>query len=185
MPLGGLRCGMQAVKEKVSLGIWEGGGVGQRGGETPVSALGEGSARASARLVTAGGSCGSSGVARAGLRVAVSGRAVEIPPRVELWELCGSCSFSPGTLQRREENAHRHLLGADPEFPPNDRALLFPPFFVQPPDSGPPPLPTSSLPEGYYEEAVPLSPGKAPEYITSSEWPPDLPGCWGALPLFG
>ncbi|NXB97832.1 AFAP1 protein, partial [Orthonyx spaldingii] len=35
------------------------------------------------------------------------------------------------------------------------------------PDNGPPPLPTSSLPEGYYEEAVPLSPGKAPEYITS------------------
>ncbi|XP_043918743.1 actin filament-associated protein 1 isoform X1 [Protopterus annectens] len=34
-------------------------------------------------------------------------------------------------------------------------------------DNGPPPLPTSSLPEGYYEEAVPLSPGKAPEYITS------------------
>lgn len=37
-----------------------------------------------------------------------------------------------------------------------------------PPDPGPPPLPTSSLPEGYYEEAVPLSPGKAPEYITSN-----------------
>ncbi|XP_064142273.1 actin filament-associated protein 1 isoform X3 [Loxodonta africana] len=37
-----------------------------------------------------------------------------------------------------------------------------------PPDSGPPPLPTSSLPEDYYEEAVPLSPGKAPEYITSN-----------------
>ncbi|XP_062305245.1 actin filament-associated protein 1 isoform X2 [Osmerus eperlanus] len=37
-----------------------------------------------------------------------------------------------------------------------------------PPDSGPPPLPSSSLPEGYYEEAVPLSPGKAPEYITSN-----------------
>ncbi|XP_073898780.1 actin filament-associated protein 1 isoform X1 [Castor canadensis] len=37
-----------------------------------------------------------------------------------------------------------------------------------PPDSGPPPLPTSSLPEGYYEEAVPLSPGKAPEYITAN-----------------
>ncbi|KAM9331367.1 actin filament-associated protein 1 isoform 2-T2 [Gastrophryne carolinensis] len=36
------------------------------------------------------------------------------------------------------------------------------------PDNGPPPLPTSSLPEGYYEEAVPLSPGKAPEYITSN-----------------
>uniref|UniRef100_A0A672GTL3 Actin filament associated protein 1 n=1 Tax=Salarias fasciatus TaxID=181472 RepID=A0A672GTL3_SALFA len=37
-----------------------------------------------------------------------------------------------------------------------------------PPSSGPPPLPSSSLPEGYYEEAVPLSPGKAPEYITSN-----------------
>ncbi|XP_029932079.1 actin filament-associated protein 1 isoform X6 [Myripristis murdjan] len=36
------------------------------------------------------------------------------------------------------------------------------------PNSGPPPLPSSSLPEGYYEEAVPLSPGKAPEYITSN-----------------
>lgn len=40
--------------------------------------------------------------------------------------------------------------------------------FLQPPNSGPPPLPSSSLPEGYYEEAVPLGPGKAPEYITSS-----------------
>uniref|UniRef100_A0A8C7HHF7 Actin filament-associated protein 1 n=1 Tax=Oncorhynchus kisutch TaxID=8019 RepID=A0A8C7HHF7_ONCKI len=37
-----------------------------------------------------------------------------------------------------------------------------------PPDNGPPPLPSCSLPEGYYEEAVPLSPGKAPEYITSN-----------------
>uniref|UniRef100_A0A3Q0RZB2 Actin filament-associated protein 1 n=1 Tax=Amphilophus citrinellus TaxID=61819 RepID=A0A3Q0RZB2_AMPCI len=38
---------------------------------------------------------------------------------------------------------------------------------LQPPNNGPPPLPSSSLPEGYYEEAVPLGPGKAPEYITS------------------
>ncbi|XP_008286157.1 actin filament-associated protein 1 isoform X1 [Stegastes partitus] len=37
-----------------------------------------------------------------------------------------------------------------------------------PPNNGPPPLPSTSLPEGYYEEAVPLSPGKAPEYITSN-----------------
>ncbi|XP_057712362.1 actin filament-associated protein 1 isoform X2 [Corythoichthys intestinalis] len=36
------------------------------------------------------------------------------------------------------------------------------------PNNGAPPLPSSSLPEGYYEEAVPLSPGKAPEYITSN-----------------
>uniref|UniRef100_H3CHB7 Actin filament-associated protein 1 n=1 Tax=Tetraodon nigroviridis TaxID=99883 RepID=H3CHB7_TETNG len=36
------------------------------------------------------------------------------------------------------------------------------------PDSAAPPLPSSSLPEGYYEEAVPLGPGKAPEYITSN-----------------
>ncbi|XP_067380959.1 actin filament-associated protein 1 isoform X2 [Channa argus] len=37
-----------------------------------------------------------------------------------------------------------------------------------PSNNGPPPLPSSSLPEGYYEEAVPLSPGKTPEYITSN-----------------
>ncbi|XP_072233076.1 actin filament-associated protein 1 isoform X1 [Leuresthes tenuis] len=36
------------------------------------------------------------------------------------------------------------------------------------PNTAPPPLPSSSLPEGYYEEAVPLSPGKTPEYITSN-----------------
>ncbi|XP_034021592.1 actin filament-associated protein 1-like, partial [Thalassophryne amazonica] len=40
--------------------------------------------------------------------------------------------------------------------------------FLQPPNNRPPPLPSSSLPEGYYEEAVPLSPGKTPEYITSN-----------------
>ncbi|XP_067847394.1 actin filament-associated protein 1 isoform X2 [Heptranchias perlo] len=43
----------------------------------------------------------------------------------------------------------------------------------QPLDNSPPPLPTSSLPEGYYEEAVPLSPGKAPEYITSRDYDSD------------
>ncbi|XP_062909600.1 actin filament-associated protein 1-like 1 isoform X1 [Mobula hypostoma] len=39
----------------------------------------------------------------------------------------------------------------------------------------PPPLPTTPPPEDYYEEAVPLSPGKAPEYITSrnSSSPPN------------
>nr|XP_046180516.1 actin filament-associated protein 1-like 1 isoform X1 [Oncorhynchus gorbuscha] len=31
----------------------------------------------------------------------------------------------------------------------------------------PPPLPTTPPPEAYYEEAVPLSPGKQPEYITT------------------
>lgn len=31
----------------------------------------------------------------------------------------------------------------------------------------PPPLPNTPPPEEYYEEAVPLSPGKMPEYITS------------------
>ncbi|XP_048460626.1 actin filament-associated protein 1 isoform X1 [Rhincodon typus] len=40
-------------------------------------------------------------------------------------------------------------------------------------ENSPPPLPTSSLPEGYYEEAVPLSPGKAPEYITSRDYDSD------------
>ncbi|XP_041043146.1 actin filament-associated protein 1 isoform X2 [Carcharodon carcharias] len=42
-----------------------------------------------------------------------------------------------------------------------------------PVENSPPPLPTSSLPEGYYEEAVPLSPGKAPEYITSRDYDSD------------
>ncbi|XP_069052094.1 actin filament-associated protein 1-like 1 isoform X2 [Lepisosteus oculatus] len=39
----------------------------------------------------------------------------------------------------------------------------------------PPPLPTTPPPEDYYEEAVPLSPGKAPQYITtrSSSSPPN------------
>ncbi|XP_039465226.1 actin filament-associated protein 1 isoform X2 [Oreochromis aureus] len=43
-----------------------------------------------------------------------------------------------------------------------------PVFTLQTPNNRPPPLPSSSLPEGYYEEAVPLGPGKAPEYITSN-----------------
>ncbi|KAI2658472.1 Actin filament-associated protein 1 [Labeo rohita] len=47
-------------------------------------------------------------------------------------------------------------------------SLLLFPSLPKPPDNGPPPLPSSSLPEGYYEEAVPLGPGKAPEYITSN-----------------
>ncbi|KAK6299238.1 hypothetical protein J4Q44_G00307480 [Coregonus suidteri] len=39
----------------------------------------------------------------------------------------------------------------------------------------PPPLPTNPPPEAYYEEAVPLSPGKQPEYITTrgSSSPPN------------
>ncbi|XP_053232560.1 actin filament-associated protein 1-like 1 isoform X1 [Podarcis raffonei] len=39
----------------------------------------------------------------------------------------------------------------------------------------PPPLPTTPPPEDYYEEALPLGPGKAPEYITShnSSSPPN------------
>uniref|UniRef100_A0A8C2IDP5 Actin filament-associated protein 1-like 1 n=1 Tax=Cyprinus carpio TaxID=7962 RepID=A0A8C2IDP5_CYPCA len=37
----------------------------------------------------------------------------------------------------------------------------------------PPPLPNTPPPEDYYEEAVPLSPGKMPEYITSSSSPPN------------
>ncbi|XP_038267867.1 actin filament-associated protein 1-like 1 isoform X1 [Dermochelys coriacea] len=42
------------------------------------------------------------------------------------------------------------------------------------PRDPPPPLPTTPPPEDYYEEALPLGPGKAPEYITSrSESDPD------------
>ncbi|KAJ8408862.1 hypothetical protein AAFF_G00246800 [Aldrovandia affinis] len=41
-----------------------------------------------------------------------------------------------------------------------------PPSKSSPVDT-PPPLPTTPPPEDYYEEAVPLSPGKAPQYITT------------------
>ncbi|KYO20166.1 actin filament-associated protein 1-like 1 isoform A [Alligator mississippiensis] len=43
------------------------------------------------------------------------------------------------------------------------------------PGDPPPPLPTTPPPEDYYEEALPLGPGKAPEYITSrnSSSPPN------------
>uniref|UniRef100_A0A8C0H4L8 Actin filament-associated protein 1-like 1 n=1 Tax=Chelonoidis abingdonii TaxID=106734 RepID=A0A8C0H4L8_CHEAB len=45
----------------------------------------------------------------------------------------------------------------------------------QAPRDPPPPLPTTPPPEDYYEEALPLGPGKAPEYITSrnSSSPPN------------
>ncbi|XP_006893684.1 PREDICTED: actin filament-associated protein 1 isoform X1 [Elephantulus edwardii] len=62
---------------------------------------------------------------------------------------------------------HAHQLASSLPAPPQLPLPEIPQPWL-PPDSGPPPLPTSSLPEGYYEEAVPLSPGKAPEYITSN-----------------
>ncbi|XP_056883261.1 actin filament-associated protein 1 isoform X2 [Takifugu flavidus] len=71
---------------------------------------------------------------------------------------------------------HRVLSEREPSFKPETPSgLPAPPQMPLPeipqpwlpPNSGPPPLPSSSLPEGYYEEAVPLGPGKAPEYITS------------------
>lgn len=40
-------------------------------------------------------------------------------------------------------------------------------FLLQVPVDPAPPLPTTPPPEDYYEEALPLGPGKAPEYITS------------------
>ncbi|KAI1903010.1 hypothetical protein AGOR_G00022770 [Albula goreensis] len=49
-----------------------------------------------------------------------------------------------------------------------------PPSKPSPADT-PPPLPTTPPPEDYYEEAVPLSPGKSPQYITTrnSSSPPN------------
>ncbi|KAM6977882.1 actin filament-associated protein 1-like 1 [Aplochiton taeniatus] len=43
------------------------------------------------------------------------------------------------------------------------------PLPPQGPVDSPPPLPTTPPPEEYYEEAVPLSPGKVPEYITATQ----------------
>lgn len=38
----------------------------------------------------------------------------------------------------------------------------------QTPTDTPPPLPTTPLPDDYYEEAVPLDPGAAPQYFTTN-----------------
>ncbi|KAM9717931.1 actin filament-associated protein 1 isoform 3-T3 [Menidia menidia] len=83
----------------------------------------------------------------------------------------------------REKKTHlsnilrRVLSDKEPSFKPEIQSgLPAPPQMPLPeiphpwlaPNTAPPPLPSSSLPEGYYEEAVPLTPGKAPEYITSN-----------------
>ncbi|KAG8133094.1 hypothetical protein E2320_010915 [Naja naja] len=66
-----------------------------------------------------------------------------------------------------KENVQRQEIAINLPAPPQMPLPEIPQQWL-PPDNGPPPLPSSSLPEGYYEEAVPLSPGKAPEYITSN-----------------
>uniref|UniRef100_A0A8D0DXZ0 Actin filament-associated protein 1 n=1 Tax=Salvator merianae TaxID=96440 RepID=A0A8D0DXZ0_SALMN len=66
-----------------------------------------------------------------------------------------------------KENAQKQDVASNLPAPPQMPLPEIPQQWL-PPDNGPPPLPSSSLPEGYYEEAVPLSPGKAPEYITSN-----------------
>ncbi|XP_028594162.2 actin filament-associated protein 1 isoform X4 [Podarcis muralis] len=66
-----------------------------------------------------------------------------------------------------KENAQKQEVTSNLPAPPQMPLPEIPQQWL-PPDNGPPPLPSSSLPEGYYEEAVPLSPGKAPEYITAN-----------------
>lgn len=41
-------------------------------------------------------------------------------------------------------------------------------LWPQTPTDTPPPLPTTPLPDDYYEEAVPLDPGSAPQYFTTN-----------------
>lgn len=50
-------------------------------------------------------------------------------------------------------------------------------FLPQVPVDPAPPLPTTPPPEDYYEEALPLGPGKAPEYITSRSESCSVLGC--------
>ncbi|XP_072352056.1 actin filament-associated protein 1 isoform X1 [Scyliorhinus torazame] len=71
-----------------------------------------------------------------------------------------------------KNSTHKHDLSCSMPAPPQ---IPLPeiPHPWHPIENSPPPLPTSSLPEGYYEEAVPLSPGKAPEYITSRDYDSD------------
>ncbi|XP_033889692.3 actin filament-associated protein 1-like isoform X1 [Acipenser ruthenus] len=69
-------------------------------------------------------------------------------------------------IQATKEPLHKTEMHSGLPAPPQMPLPEIPHQWL-PPDNGPPPLPSSSLPEGYYEEAVPLSPGKTPEYITS------------------
>lgn len=148
-------------RRKAAVGTW----AGQRCG----GAMGtEGRGRAQrwgcalARSMS-GGAIGAQKQGAPGSQAAGTDRAAREPPAAELRDLCGRRSAVPDLTGQREGAGPRRAGGWRPA---GDAVPSFPP---QPPDSGPPPLPTSSLPEGYYEEAVPLSPGKAPEYITASE----------------
>ncbi|XP_069059400.1 actin filament-associated protein 1 isoform X1 [Pleurodeles waltl] len=80
------------------------------------------------------------------------------------------CNILQRIQSSRECDAKNHVQKAELNSVPAPPQMPLPeipqPWLLS--ENGPPPLPTSSLPEGYYEEAVPLSPGKAPEYITAN-----------------
>lgn len=69
----------------------------------------------------------------------------------------GGCGWDPSPS----------LATTVPAGPSGPSPLMLVEFLPQVPTDPPPPLPTTPPPEDYYEEALPLGPGKAPEYITS------------------
>ncbi|XP_068132937.1 actin filament-associated protein 1 isoform X3 [Hyperolius riggenbachi] len=66
-----------------------------------------------------------------------------------------------------KNHVHRAEMSSSVPAPPQMPLPEIPQQWL-PPDNGPPPLPTSSLPEGYYEEAVPLSPDYDSDAMSSS-----------------
>lgn len=75
--------------------------------------------------------------------------------------------------KEEEEKSHPHKSVSRLQYLPvslflmliaNILVLLSP----QTPTDTPPPLPTTPLPDDYYEEAVPLDPGSTPQYFTTN-----------------
>ncbi|XP_034033994.1 actin filament-associated protein 1-like 1 isoform X2 [Thalassophryne amazonica] len=60
-----------------------------------------------------------------------------------------------------------HMLSASPEEQKEQKEEKTHPNKSTPTDT-PPPLPTTPLPDDYYEEAVPLDPGSTPQYFTTN-----------------
>uniref|UniRef100_A0A3B4GJK7 Actin filament-associated protein 1-like 1 n=1 Tax=Pundamilia nyererei TaxID=303518 RepID=A0A3B4GJK7_9CICH len=59
-----------------------------------------------------------------------------------------------------------HMLSASPVEQKDSGSAAT--FGFQTPTDTPPPLPTTPLPDDYYEEAVPLDPGSTPQYFTTT-----------------
>ncbi|XP_077961343.1 actin filament-associated protein 1-like 1 isoform X3 [Gasterosteus aculeatus] len=85
-----------------------------------------------------------------------------------------SCLYGNGTsfvesLFEDFADCDLHMLSASPEeHKEHTEEEETPQLSKSTPNDTPPPLPTTPLPDDYYEEAVPLDPGSAPQYFTTN-----------------